>query len=222
MRRRQWIAGLGGLALGRVVTAAGAAPLPQLVTADGRWRAEVHDDGQALVLRDGDGAVRRRLPAHSLDGMRRGAITAIAELPARRSLAVGFDGLDELWEVSLDPAAPPIFDGLVHDYRLGEAIATPGFLGARRIPLPGRVLALRPGAQAPQLLVLLGTDPLALHLVNLDVRRPLSRVTVPGGADLRAAQWDDSAGTPRLRVPAGSGHVVTLEVGATTLRVLAP
>ena len=225
MRRRRWIAGLCGLALGRVVTAAAAAQLPQLVTADGRWRAEAEDDGRTLVLRDAEGTVRRRLPARSLDGTRRGAITAIAELPARRSLAVGFDGLDELWEVSLDPAAAPIFDGLVHDYRMGEAIATPGFLGARRIPLAGRVLALREGAQAPQLLALLGGEPPALHLVNLDVRRSLSDVPVPPGADLRAAQWHDEApGPARLRVPTGGGpgNVVTFEVGSTTLRVLAP
>ncbi|WP_119355165.1 hypothetical protein [Azohydromonas sediminis] len=220
MRRRDWILGLAALALGHRV----AASPPELATADGRWRGEVHDDGRTLVLRDADGTVRRRLPALSLDGARRGTITAIADLPRRRSVAVGFDGLDELWEVSLDPAAPPIFDGLVHDYRMGEAIATPGFLAPRRIPLAGRVLALREGAQAPQLLALLGGDAPALHLVNLDVRRSLSRVPVPPGADLRAARWDDAgAATPRLRVPAGDGaSVSTIEVGTTTLRVLAP
>ena len=223
MRRRHWIVGIGGLALGRAVSAVVAADTPQLATADGRWRAEVHDDGRTLALRDAEDTVRRRLPAQSLDRTRRGTVSALAELPQRRSLATGFDGLDELWEVSLDPAAPPIYDGLVHDYRMGEAIATPGFLAPRRIALAGRVLALRAGAQAPQLLVLLGGEPPALHLVNLDVRRSLSHVPVPPGADLRAAQWDGEAAAPaRLRVPAGHGNVVMLEVGTTTLRVLAP
>ena len=220
MQRRDWILWLAALSLGH----GAAAAQPQVATVDGRWRAETHDDGRTLVLRDADGTVRRRLPALSLDGTRRGMITAIADLPRRHGLAVGFDGLNELWEVSLDPAAPPIFDGLVHDYRMGEAIATPGFLAPRRIPLAGRVLALRAGAQAPQLLALFGGEAPALHLVNLDVRRSLSHVPVPPGADLRAAQWDDAAaGTPRLRVPAGEqGNVLTLEVGPTTLRVLAP
>jgi hypothetical protein len=221
MRRRDWIVGLGGLALGRVVAAGDR----QLATADGRWRAEAEDDGRTLVLRDAEGTVRRRLPVQSLDRTRGGTITALAELPRRRSLAVGFDGLDELWEVSLDPAAPPVYDGLVHDYRMGEAIATPGFMAPRRIPLAGRVLALREGAQAPQLMALLGGEPPALHLVNLDVRRSLSSVPAPPGADLRAAQWDDEAAGPaRLRVPTGASHgnVVTFEVGPTTLRVLAP
>jgi hypothetical protein len=220
MRRRDWILWLAALPLGHRVAAAA----PEVATADGRWRAETHDDGHTLVLRDADGTVRRRLPTLSLDGTRRGTITAITELPPRRSLAVGFDGLDELWEVSLDPAAPPIFDGLVHDYRMGEAIATPGFLAPRRIPLAGRVLALRAGAQAPQLLALLGGDAPVLHLVNLDVRRSLSRVPVPTGADLSAAQWHDAAATTsRLRVPAGDeANVLTIEVGPTTLRVLTP
>ncbi len=218
MQRRDWIFWLAALSLGQRLA---AAP-PEVDTVDGRWRAESHDEGGTLVLRAADGTVQRRLPARSLDGTRRGTITAIADLPRRRSVAVGFDGLDELWEVSLDPAAPPIFDGLVHDYRMGEAIATPGFLAPRRIPLAGRVLALRAGAQAPQLLVLFGGEAPALHLVNLDVRRSLNRVPVPPGADLAAAPWDDTAATPRLRLPAGGGDdALTIEVGPTTLRVLA-
>lgn len=221
MRRRDWFICFGGLSTGLGVWAGG----PQVATVDGRWRAEAQDGGHMLVLRDAEGTVRQRLPAQSLDRTRRGAITAITELPQRRSIAVGFGDLDELWEVSFDPAAPPIFDGLVHDYRMGEAIATPGFLAPRRLPLAGRVLALRAGAQAPQLLALLDGTPPELHLVNLDVRRSLSRVTVPPGADLDAARWDDgAAGAPRLRVPARGGQrdIVTLEVGTTTLRAVAP
>lgn len=216
MRRRDWIVGIGGLPLGLVVAAAG----PQLATADGRWRAEAQDDGRTLVLRDAGGTVRRHLPAQSLDRARHGTVTALAELPRRRSLAVGFDGLDEVWEVSLDPAAPPIHDGLVHDYRMGEAIATPGFLGARRVPLPGRVLALREGATAPQLLVLFDGTPPELHLVNLDVRQSLSRVALAGAPRLSDAAWDASTTPPRLRIAIGGGpdDALILEVGATTLR----
>jgi hypothetical protein len=220
MRRRDWIVWLGVLPLGP----GAAASLPELVAADGRWRAEAGDDGRMLVLRDGEGVVRRRLPAQSLDRARRGTITALAELPRRRGIAVGFDGVDELWEVSLDPAAPPIHDGLVHDYRMGEAIAAPGFLGARRIPLPGRVLALREGATAPQLLVLLDGTPPELHLVNLDVRRSLSRLAIGGTPRLQDAVWDASASPPRLRIAigAGPGEVLTVEVGSTTLRATPP
>ena len=43
--------------------------------------------------------------------------------------------IPELWEISYDPKAEPIYDGLVHDYKMGEAIAKPGFLGVRRTPL---------------------------------------------------------------------------------------
>lgn len=220
MRRRAATAWL----VGAWLAPACAGDVAAMVIADGRWRAEPRDGGRTLVLGNAGGGVQRHLPAQSLDGARRGAVTALADLPRRRSVAVGFDGLDELWEVSLDPDAPPIFDGLVHDYRMGEAIATTGFLAPRRIPIAGRVRALRAGAQAPQLLVLIEGDPPALHLVNLDVRRSLDRVPMPAGADLRAARWDDAAAPPRLRVPVGGGRDgdVAVEVGPTTLRVAAP
>ncbi len=44
---------------------------------------------------------------------------------ARRSFVIVFEPLAELWELSTDPQAAPIFDGLVHDYHQGEAIASP-------------------------------------------------------------------------------------------------
>ena len=68
----------------------------------------------------------------------------------------------------------PIYDGLVHDYKMGEAIAKPGYLGVRRTPLDEplddfffdqsyrHVL----GATRPK-----GDGAPSAQVVNLDVRR---------------------------------------------------
>jgi hypothetical protein len=74
-------------------------------------------------------------------------------------------------------AAPPIFDGLVHDYRMGEAIARSGFLGARRTPLAAPLAVL---AIAAQQAMVLGTShradgAMVVELVHLDVRRSIVR-----------------------------------------------
>ena len=53
----------------------------------------------------------------------------------RNSFVVALKDIPELWEISYDPQAAPLYDGLVHDYKMGEAIAKPGFLGVRRTPL---------------------------------------------------------------------------------------
>ena len=50
----------------------------------------------------------------------------------RRSFVVAMKDIAELWEISYDPKAEPIYDGMVHDYKLGEGVSKPGFLGVRR------------------------------------------------------------------------------------------
>ena len=36
--------------------------------------------------------------------------------------------IPEIWEISYDPDAKPIFDGYVHDYKMGEGVALAGYL----------------------------------------------------------------------------------------------
>lgn len=179
-----WLAGMH---------ASGAnAVAPGLQSADGRWRLDVQ--GEGVVVRAVDGSLQRAHAAVSLDGREHGRPAGLLALAARRSFVVAFAQLPELWEISLDPAAEPIFDGYVHDYRMGEAIATPGFLGVRRTrldePLPGPALAAggayvlgraadRVTAQGPRVV---------LVLVQLDIRRPIARFEVDADPDLALAR----------------------------------
>jgi hypothetical protein len=144
---------------------------PDATSADGRWRVEGRD-GAVLVFDAGQ--LAKSLPARRLGGSESAAVIAVHHLPQRRSFVIAFDTLPELWELSVDPQAAPIFDGLVHDYRMGEAIATPGFLGARRTPLtsPSQALRLDPQHSA-QVMVQLADG---WWVFNLDVRRPIARV----------------------------------------------
>ncbi len=150
-----------------VAGAAAAAPVAE--SADGRWRVE-GTDTSVVVLESGQPA--RTLRAVDLTGRERGRAAAVAYLPRRRSFVIVFAGLPELWELSVDPDAPPVFDGLVHDWRMGEALGTPGFLGVRRTRLPGPASALRPEDSQAQVLV---TTADAELLVHLDVRRVIAR-----------------------------------------------
>ncbi len=138
---------------------------------DGRMRV----DGADLVLHDDAGAVQARWPLRDADG-RPGVPIAICRLQPRQSYAVVVGGWHELWEISTDPAAPAIFDGLVHDYRMGEAIARPGYLGLRRIRLLQPWTAAWADGRVPWLLGAeagAGSDAAVLHL---DVRRVVGRL----------------------------------------------
>lgn len=181
---------------------AGADPRGLALSADGQWLLAAH--GAALTLFDRNLQPVRRYPAASLDGKVTSRVAAVFHAAARRSFVVAFDTLRELWEISYDRAAPPIFDGLVHDYRMGEAIATSGFLGVRRTPLEEPFTALALDASHRHVLGADGGGTLAV--LNLDVRRRIARLPVPAPSPALLADFVQQ-GTPRLAVAAADGTI---------------
>lgn len=135
-------------------------------------------------------------PVARLTGQAATGVHAVLACAHRRSFVVGLDGVPELWEVHLDPAADPIHDGYVHDYRMGEAIAKRGFLGVRRTPLPQPVRVLGADAPGTHVFTVPVDGPLRVEVVNLDVRRPIASVRVPNGVRVQTAQSRVCKGTP--------------------------
>lgn len=143
---------------------------------DGRFAVAAH--GEQLSVLGAQGELLARFEGRDPGRTRRGAAQALFALPQRRSFVAAWPALGELWEISLDPQAPPIFEGLVHDYRMAEAIATRGYLGARRsplgLPLPAMSFA---DARVPWLA---GTLDDTVAVVHLDVRRRIASLRLPG------------------------------------------
>ncbi len=151
----------------------GAVAAGLAASSDGRYLAVAMARPPALVVLDRDLARRRELPARDAEGRRESAVTAVRDDARRRSFVAALPGLPELWEVSYDDAAAPIHPGLVHDFRLGEAIAVPGTLNARRAPLDAPVddVAVDPfGADV----VAARRGDLRWQVVNLHVRRRIA------------------------------------------------
>lgn len=105
------------------------------VSADGRWVMAANYLPNNLALFDAELKLVRVYPATTLDGKSSSRVSAVYDATPRNSFVVALKDIPELWEISYDPQAAPIYDGLVHDYRTGEAISAPGFLGVRRTPL---------------------------------------------------------------------------------------
>ncbi len=191
----------------------GGALVDFAISADGRWLLAAHADPAGLTLLDSElQPVRRYLPA-SLDGKVKSRVAAVFHAAARRSFVVSFDALPELWEISYDRAAPPIFDGLVHDYRMGEAIATSGFLGVRRAPLEERFIALALDATGRHVLGVGAGGTLAV--LNLDVRRRIA--TIQAGPTALPPVGFTAQGRSRLAL-AGADAVLRI-VDGTQWRV---
>lgn len=105
------------------------------VSGDGRWVMAANYLPNTLALFDADLNLVRTYTAASLDGKNTSRVAAVYDATPRRSFVVALKDMAEVWEISYNPKAEPIYDGLVHDYKMGEGIAKPGFLGVRRTPL---------------------------------------------------------------------------------------
>lgn len=168
------------------------------VSSDGRWVMAANYLPHTVVLFDADLKPVRSYAAATLDGSRSSRVSAVYDAGPRRSFVVALKDIPELWEISYDPAAAPVYDGLVHDYRMGEAIARAGYLGVRRTPLEEplddfffdqayrhAIGTARAGAD--------GNAP--AQVVNLDVRRRIATVPLGGMPHLGSGITFDWNGT---------------------------
>ena len=182
-----------------------AAP-PSVTSADGRWR--IVANGETLTVFDAAGRSVRTHVAAAADGSGRSAVAALFNVEPRRSFIVCFESLPELWEISYDPDAEPIYQGLVHDYRLREGLAEPGFLTLRRTRLNAPLRD--PGFDSSGAFVIGRAagrvdGQTMLTLVQLDVRKPIAEFKVRGDPDTAALRslWRD--GREILEVPDRQG-----------------
>ncbi len=172
-----------------VVEARAGLSMPSVVVSgDGAWVLAASPQPSTLALFDADLNLVRSYPLSSLDGKVTSRASRVYDATPRRSFVVALPDLPELWEISYDPQAGPIHDGLVHDYRMGESIAKPGFLGVRRTPLaePLEDFVFDPGFRH-----VIGSAggqermPARAQVVNLDIRRSIASLSLPGAPNWR-------------------------------------
>lgn len=146
---------------------------PGLASTDGRFSLQVQ--AQELLLTDGAGQPLKRWPLRDRDG-RPVQVQALAHHAPRQQWVVALAGAPELWLISHDPAAPPLYNGWVHDWRMAEGIAEPGYLGLQRVRLAQAFSALWVDGRVPWLLGQAPGRQGGLHAVvlHLDIRREIA------------------------------------------------
>lgn len=158
--------------------------------------------GERITVIESGRGVLKRLDGRTLDGRLRGRAVTLLAVPQRRSVVASLPALDELWEISLDPQAPPIFDGLVHDYRMGESLPSAGYLGARRMPMQRPVPEIVYSDRRVHWIA--GRVASGVAVVHLDVRRQIALLPMPAARPERALLLGEP-GAWRWWVPAGDG-----------------
>ncbi|MBS0510408.1 MAG: c-type cytochrome [Proteobacteria bacterium] len=105
------------------------------VSSDGRFVIAANYLPQNVVLFDADLNLVKVIEAATLDGKQQSRVSAVYDAAPRKSFVAALKDVPEIWEISYDEKASPIFDGYVHDYRMKEGAPKPGFLNPRRTPL---------------------------------------------------------------------------------------
>lgn len=182
---------------------------------DGRWLLAGHAVPHTAVLLDADLSRVRDYTAQALSGGTSSSVDHVATAAARSSFVLTFKSLPEVWEISYSPGAEPIFDGLVHDYRMGEAISSPGFLGVRRTPLQQAREFIQADAAMRHLLLAAPPDkPSAddVDILNLDIRRRITTLALPQRPRRAAGDVFTIQGEPWIAlVTDASGCVLLLD-----------
>ncbi len=96
------------------------------VSGDGQWVMAANYLPQTLVLLNAaDLSLDRIIPVVNEAG-KSSRVSAVYDAAPRKSFVAALKDIPEVWELSYDPKAEPVFKGYVHDYKMGEAIALPG------------------------------------------------------------------------------------------------
>lgn len=135
----------------------------------------------------------------------------------RQSFVVAFGACSELWEISYNPQAEEIFDGLVHDYRNQEGLPRPGFLGVRRSLLAQPLDDLLIDTESPHVLGRARWHRADLHVVNLDIRKERARIPLPQANHLVLAKFKTCNTRRLLHVPAPDGAPDRFDICIDTL-----
>ena len=174
------------------------------VSGDGQWVMAANYLPHTVVLFDAELKPVKTYTATTLDGKQSSRVSAVYDAEPRKSFVVALKDIPELWEISYDPKAPPIYDGLVHDYKMGEGIAKPGFQGVRRTPLDeplddfffDQSYAHALGAARPH-----ADGSPSGQVVNLDARRKIATLPIAGMPHLGSGITFDWNGTRVLASP---------------------
>jgi len=153
-------------------------------SSDGRWTLRADNAAHVLVASDTrTGAIVRRIAVADRRGVA-SRVTRVLDAVPRASFIALLADVPEAWELPYDPRAEPVYEGLVHDYRMREGVAAGGPLPVRRIVLDAPITQ---ALFAPNFDYLVGAVAGGqLHVVNLNVRRRIE--TIATGGDPHPAQ----------------------------------
>lgn len=162
------------LSLAPVALLAQTSAPQKIVSEDGRHALnidEINHRVQAIDL--STNTIVRQLRLQNKDG-KLSAVSALYDNPQRQSFILVLNDIAELWELSYNPKAEPVYQGWVHDYQMGEGIADTQLFAPRKTQLELALACFIFDASGNYAA---GADQYGkLQIINLNIRRKISEL----------------------------------------------
>jgi mono/diheme cytochrome c family protein/WD40 repeat protein len=147
---------------------------------------------------------------HAADESGKGSrVSAVYTAPPRQSFIVALKDVKEVWEISYAEHPPPVYAGLVHDYRMGEGLPEAGRFPVRRIKLDDYLDDFF-FDQSYEHLIGASREGGKGQVVNLIVGRKIADVDLPGMPHLGSGITWKRNGTSVLATPDLKEGVVSI------------
>lgn len=178
------------------------------ISSDGRYAMVANTLPHTLVAFDTRDLSPIRVIGVKDDQGKSSRVSAVYDAAPRKSFIAALKDIPEVWEMSYDDKPPPVYAGLVHDYKMGEALALPGPFAARRIKLEDY---LDDFFFDPSYNHLIGSSREGRgQVINLNIGRKIASVDLPGLPHLGSGISWHYQGTPVLATPNLKQGVVTV------------
>ncbi|RDE51563.1 MAG: cytochrome C oxidase Cbb3 [Candidatus Accumulibacter meliphilus] len=170
------------------------------VSGDGKWVMVANYLPHSLVLLDAkDLSLVKIIPTLNAAGDKTSRVSAVYDAAPRKSFVAALKDVPEVWEISYDPDAEPVAEGLVHDYQYREGHFTPAMFYPRRTLLKDY---LDDFFFTQSYHEILGASRSASkgQVIFLDGRNKIADLDLPGMPHLGSGitwQWTDPTGRER-------------------------
>nr|ACF98055.1 putative cytochrome d1 NirN heme region [uncultured bacterium 888] len=179
------------------------------VSSDGRIVAVANYLPHTLVLLDDRLQLLKIIDVADASGKTASRVSAVYDAAPRRSFVAALKDVKELWEISYDPKAPEIAQGLIHDFRYREGSFVPGFLNPRRTQLDDYLDDFFFTANYNEVIGA-SRDAGRGQVVHLDVRRRIAALALPGLPHLGSGITWERDGRTVMATPNLKNAVVTV------------
>ena len=174
------------------------------VSGDGKWVAVANYLPHSLVILDADLNLKKILPVTDKDGKVSSRVSAVYDASPRQSFVVALKDVKEVWEVSYNPLAPDIPDGMIHDFKYREGTFLPGFLNPQRTQLDDYLDDFYFTQGYDEVMGASRNDAKAAvtgQVVNLDARKKIADLELPGMPHLGSGISWTWQGRPVMATP---------------------